>query len=282
MPTVERYSAWIVSENRVFDGRTGNITEPFDTKDEAVQQLMKLEATVTEEQVAIIEEIKAEIASTPPKAKKTRKKKEPGTQLVQVEAPDAMKAQAEAWEQEARERLAELAEFRIDCQEAMDLIGELQRTAFTQRKTIDEQRKFLKEPTLEQGRRIDNMFKPALGCWESVEQACKALIADARRADVEAKAAALAAIQATAGDKTDASALVVAHAARIELPETSTEVVTWEWECFDEGLVPPDFWKRVLDSALIDEYVATHKGDTNVPGLRVKRVVTVKNKAVRS
>lgn len=240
---------------------------------------------MTEEQLAIVEEIRAELVEVTP-AKKTRKPraaKAAAKAAAQADAgEESAKAQALAWEQEARGQLQELATFVIRDQTDMDAVGELQREAFEARKQIDAQRAFLKAPSLEAGRRIDNMFKPAMGCYASVEEACKELQSNARAAMRAAEDAALAAIEASGGHA-DAASLVVAHGGvRLEIPETSREVVRWEWTATDPDKIPEAYWVRTLNHKLIDEMVRAHQGDTDIAGVQVHRVVEVKNKAVRS
>lgn len=234
---------------------------------------------MTQEQLAIVEEIRAELVT--PEPKKARKPRAAKALAATDAGQEAAEAQAKAWEEEARKQLFELASFVIDDQIAMDAIGELQREAFDQRKAIEAQRQFLKAPSLEQGRRIDNLFKPAIGCWTSVEEACQKLQSHARAAMRAAEDAALKAIEASGG-QADAAALVVAHGGvRLEMPETSREVVSWEWTATDEDKVPEQFKLHILNHKLIDAMVQTHQGDTDIPGIRVTRVVDVVNKAVR-
>lgn len=277
MPTIERFHAWLVRDGlHVQSGFTGIVTGPLASIEEAVHYR---EQTMTEEQIAIVEEIRAELVTTEPK--KPRKPRAAKALAPTDAGQEAAEAQAKAWEEEARKQLFELASFVIDDQIAMDAIGELQREAFEQRKQIEAQRQFLKAPSLEQGRRIDNMFKPAIGCWTSVEQACQKLQSDARATMRAAEDAALKAIEASGG-QADAAALVVAHGGvRLEMPETSREVVSWYWSVVDEDKIPNQFKLLVVNTKLIDAMVETHQGGTDIPGIRVTRVVEVVNKAVR-
>lgn len=239
----------------------------------------------TASKATAVAEVAAELVEpAPKKARKPRAKREPGTAIVPAGEESVVLAEAKAWEDEARDLLAQLAEFKITNQIAMDLIGEQQRFAFEKRKAIEARRKFLKEPALEMGRRIDNTLKPAIGYWQSYEDACARLQSEARAEMRKAEDEALAKIEAAGGKLVDPEALVVAHGGvRLELPETSRETVSYTWTVIDAAALPEWCFRRVLDTEKIEAFVQIHqmKAPEQVPGLKVERVVDVGNKAVR-
>ncbi len=249
------------------------------------------------EREEIMAEIVEELKSTPPKSAKAQRKprrtkaqmaEAAGTAIVPVK--DDHKAELQLWEVEAQDLLETLGvalELAKESPESvsqadMDEFGRIQRAAFEKWKALEEKRKFLKEPSLEQGRRIDNEFKPGQGYCKAIEQAAKDIQALVRRLAAEAQDRALAAI-AESGGQADASTLVVAHGANIlHLPEASREVVKWRAEIYDTGLLPDWCWKRVIDREAIDSMVQSKGSDANIPGVRVYREVEIVNKAVRS
>jgi hypothetical protein len=230
---------------------------------------------MTEEQE---QEVKAELVPETPK-KRARKASKPGK--TSVEAPEEALSQLQIWEQAGRERLQILAEFVIEDQESMDLVGELQREAFDQRKEIETLRKHLKEPALEAGRRIDNLCKPVAEFWQKIEDVCKRLQADARAVIRAAELAALKAIE-DSGGQGDKDTLFVAHGGqRLELPETSREEVDYEIRIVDISLIPEAYWTKVVNTALIQAQADAYKGKIEIPGVVITEVVKIKNKAVR-
>jgi hypothetical protein len=232
-----------------------------------------------ESKATAIAEVAAEVVEGP---KKTRKPRAPKATKTVVEAPpDEAHTKIQMWEGEGRSILTQLAEIVIDDQITMDFIGELGRAAFEKRKEIDALRQHLKAPSLEAGRRVDNLCKPSIDLFRKIEDECHRLEAQARAAIKAAEAEALRKIEASGGIA-DAATLVVAHGInRLELASTSTEKVEWVWECTNFEEVPPEYKMVVLNQDLIDKSVQVHKTETKIPGIRVSQKITVGNKAVR-
>jgi hypothetical protein len=99
---------------------------------------------------------------------------------------------------EAQVAQEEAAEFLALMEETLgtdvDLAREVAVEAKKKRDQIEAQRKYLKAPALEQGRRIDGFFQPPIKLWDSVIRLAKKVIAEdiARQRAEQAKALAAA------------------------------------------------------------------------------------------
>ena len=280
------YQRWIVGrpngQYMIFDGRWGYpLQGPYTTIEAARYDLATpTEAIVTDEnQVAEV----VETAEKPARRKRRTKAEieaSNGTAIVPAPADEAI-AQ---WEQEAKNLLATLALAVIENQAEMDEAGDIKRQAFEKQKQLEAERKDLKAPVLEAGRRIDNKFKPALGYCQAIQDACEKLIVSFRLKAAAEQDAALKAIADSGGTLADESTLVVAHGAEVlALPDTVREVVTYTWRVTDAGAVPDVYWHRVLNAALIDGIVK-EKGfaaQQDIPGILIEREIGIVNKASR-
>jgi hypothetical protein len=226
-----------------------------------------------------------EIAVEKPARKKRRTRAEmeaakSGTEIVPAPADEAIAL----WEQEAKHLLATLALAVIETQDEMDEAGGIKRAAFEKQKQLESERKDLKAPVLEAGRRIDNKFKPAIGYCEAIQNACEKLIVTFRLKAAAEQDAALKAIAESGGTLADESTLVVAHGAEVlALPDTVREVVTYSWRVTDAGAIPDVYWHRVLNHALI-EGIVKEKGfaaQADIPGILIERNIEIANKASR-
>ena len=237
------------------------------------------------EKEALVAEIVEELKEPAPKRKRRTKAEieaAKGTTLAKAEPPKPeLTEQAKQWADQAREELELIALCEIESQADMDEMGLKQREAFEKVKELEAERTKLTKPLLETKRGIDDLFKPAVGYWKAIEEACKVKIGAFRKLAAEAQDRALAAVAASGG-QADASTLVVAHGANVlQLPEATREVVKWRAEIFDTGLLPEWCWKRVIDREAIDALVQAKGSDADIPGVRVYREVQIVNKAVR-
>lgn len=207
----------------------------------------------------------------------------PGTAIV-VQAPTAepaLEARAAGWAKEAQEILTLLAAADVETQADMDELGTIQRQAFEKGKQLTEERLKLTRPIDATKTGIMNLFKPAIGYWGAIEEACKQKIQVFREAAKAAQDLALAAV-AAAGGEADPATLVVAHGAEVlSLPAGTGEKITYTWTASDESKIPEQFWMRVLDAEKISLEVDRKGLKTEIPGVRVERHVGIVNKAVR-
>jgi len=238
-----------------------------------------------------VESQMAEVVETPVTAEKPARRKrrtkaeieaaKGGTQIIPVEPviPDTVAL----YEQEARELLAKLAHAVVETQEDMDEAGAIKRAAFEQQKKLEAERKDLKAPVLETGRRIDNKYKVSLGYCQAIQDACEKLMVTFRLQAAAKQDAALKAIAESGGTLADESTLVVAHGAEVlALPGTVREVVTYSWRVVDAGAIEEVYWQRVLNEALIDGIVKEKGFAADIPGIQIEREISIANKAVRT
>lgn len=235
---------------------------------------------MTDETMAEVVAVTVEKPARKKRRTKAEMEAERGTQIVPSNEPDSVSL----WEQEAKDLLGKLALAVIETQAEMDEAGDIKRSAFEKQKQLEAERKDLKAPVLEAGRRIDNKFKPALGYCQAIQDACERLIVTFRKQAAAEQDAALKAIADSGGTLADESTLVVAHGAEVlAVPDTVREVVTYTWRVTDAGAIPEHFWQRVLNQALIDGLVR-EKGFAaaqDVPGILIEREISLANKASR-
>lgn len=237
------------------------------------------------EQESILAEIVEELKSTPPKTKRKRRTKAEIAQadstaiaVIEVE----LATEAERWAQEAKDQLEVIAMCEIETQSDMDEMGQMQRAAFEKVKELTEKRLGLTRPIDAAKKGVMDLFKPALGFYEAIEAAAKKKIEAFRLEAAKAQDLALAAVAASGGEA-DRDTLVLAHGGRLlALPETSREVVSWKHTIWDTSQLPDWCWKRSIDYDAINAHVAAKGAEANIPGVKVERVVTIANKAVRS
>jgi len=232
-----------------------------------------------ESEMEVAEVVTAPATVEKPARRKRRTKAEmEATEIVPAPADEAI-AQ---WEQEARNLLATLALAVIETQDEMNEAGDIKRQAFEKQKQLEAERKDLKAPVLEAGRRIDNKFKPALGYCQAIQDACEKLIVTFRLRAAAEQDAALKAIADSGGTLADEATLVVAHGAEVlALPDTVREVVKYSWRTTDAGAIPDAYWHRVLNTELIDAIVK-QKGfaaQADIPGILIEREISIANKA---
>ena len=286
-----RFGRWIVKRAdgtyTIFDGRWGYpLQGPYATTEEACYHLANPGRFSMESETEVAEVVVTEPAAPEAKPRRKRRTKEEiaaanGTAIVPSNEPDTAIA---LWEQEAKDLLGKLALAVIESQDEMNEAGDIKRAAFEKQKQLEAERKDLKAPVLEAGRRIDNKFKPALGYCQAIQDACEKLIVTFRLKAAAEQDAALKAIADSGGTLADESTLVVAHGAEVlALPDTVREVVTYTWRVTDAGAVPDVYWHRVLNAALI-EGIVKEKGfaaQQDIPGILIERQIGIANKASR-
>lgn len=292
MPSVQRYTVWITgapSNYRVFDGKLGEYGPTFGSAEEAKKYMEETVISVTVDGSVDAGSIVTEGEPVPAKRKRRTKAEmeaaraaEPGTAIVPAKAPEPeLAVKAEGWAKEARDLLQLLAVADIETQADMDELGTIQRQAFEKGKQLTEERLKLTRPIDATKTGIMNLFKPAIGYWGAIEEACKQKIQVFREAAKAEQDLALAAVAATGGEA-DPATLVVAHGQGVlMLPATSGEKITYTWTAADEKKVPEEYFMRVLDNEKISLEVDRKGLKTEIPGIRVERHVGIVNKAVR-
>jgi hypothetical protein len=296
VPTATRYTTWITgapSNYRVFDGNIGEYGPTFGSAEEAKKYMEETVISVTVDGSVDAGSIVTEGEAVPARRKRRTKAEMEAARLAAENAPGtaivpaakavepALEAKAEGWAKEARDLLTLIAAADIETQADMDELGTIQRQAFTKGKELTEERLKLTRPIDATKTGILNLFKPAIGYWGAIEEACKQKIQVFREAAKAEQDAALAAV-AAAGGEADPSTLVVAHGQGVlSLPATSGEKIKYTWTTSDEKKVPDEYKRWVLDTEKIDLEVDRKGLKTEIPGIRVEREVQIVNKPVR-
>lgn len=188
--------------------------------------------------------------------------------------PEAARVEIEPTRANLTQALEMASALPLDCQERLDGMGKIRGFAVQARDWLDDRRKYLKAPSLEAGRRIDDAFKPSLdlakAVIECVDTRLKAFRSEQRDAQDAATVAAGQGVQ-------DAATLVAVRGGELELPEQVTmrqvlcvrlvNATGQPCERVSESAVPKEFCQ--LDESLALEY-ARHRGydKCQVPGLQ--------------
>ena len=197
--------------------------------------------------------------------------------------PEAIKAT-----EEAQIMLTVATSFPIESNEDFLAANDDLKIIKAKYREIEEKRKFLKEPALEQGRRIDAMFRPALDTLSSAERAYKKSMGawqdeqDRIRREAEAKARALflkaeqeriKALDsgndkklAKAEEKIAAAAALVEAAPEVPKAAGFHQVEVWSAEIVDIDSLPREF--MLPDLKKLDDVAKALQGKFNVPGAR--------------
>ena len=170
---------------------------------------------------------------------------------------DPITAELAEQEAEAKEGAGQLETIDIQTPEVAAMFDELLQDAHTKIKMLEAKRKEMKAPSLEAGRKVDELFKPAINAFETLKRQIKTKIQDWYDRQAAEQRAALA-------EGTPEAALASLP------PETTNHTGVqkrWRWEVENENLVPRKFW--TIDAALI-EAEARRVGHANVsiPGIR--------------
>lgn len=286
MPTVERYTEWLFER----DGQWWVFTQtgsrgPFATKGEALE--CKNKEKYMDEQLGVVgnegfgqnAEVQAEVVETPKKARKPRAKKEAAPSALATEP--ALEEKVSEREAKARAALASIAAWEIDTQDAMELAGKIEAQAVAERKELEAQLKEITGPMRAAEKKVRDLFRPAIGYYEQIEEALKGKVRHFRLAAAAAQDAALKAI-AESGGKADASTLAIAHGAEVlALPSNLREKVYHTWKCINFEEVPAAYKRYVLDEAMISAVVNRDGMQAQIPGVVVERQVDIHNKATR-
>jgi hypothetical protein len=173
--------------------------------------------------------------------------------------------------------LTDLVELEDRTVSGLEFLGIAREEARTTKARFDAQRKEEKQPSLDEGRRIDSAYKPLLDTLESVVKACTTRLLDHARAAAEAQRQALAAV-AVAAQSGDMALARVEHERAQNLAPNLPPQVRLETKVLPEiediDLVPREWF--VLDLKRLTELGERTQGTAVVPGVRWVRVEKVR------
>ena len=186
--------------------------------------------------------------------------------VVPSEKPEALEKEAK----DAEAALDLIKEFHLETQADYDFADELLGDAKRQWRELEARKKKATAPLQESLKEIRSWFKPPQDFYAEAERILKAKIAEAHREARETQDAALAVAQ-EAFAIGDAATLdeAVATAAEAEVVQSSqiTMQRIWNWEIEDTAVIPRSF--LIPDRVAIGAYVKQHKGEAQIPGVRV-------------
>lgn len=199
-----------------------------------------------------------------------KKKPDPGSTAL---VPAELEGELTQERGRAQECLQMIQTLTIESQADLDLAGELLGSAKAKIKELEEQRKSVTGPLNQVVKTINGWFKPVTEFYESCERALKERVAEHTLAQQAKQDAALAEIEAGAGD---ASAEAFAAATQVtENPSNVSTRVRWIWTVENWALVPGKYKKLVLDEAAVAAEVEAHGDRAAIPGITITKDIQV-------
>lgn len=193
-----------------------------------------------------------------------RKKKEDTTEQPATDLDTVKSELVEPARSQAMAMLGKIAALDIDVEQNRMWMADVGTHAAKALKTVDAQRKFVKAPSLEQARRIDDLFRPALDSLESLVGACMARLTDWIREQEAEKARGLAAIEA--GSRAP-DVLAAAHTTTT-MPAGFAARTLLHVRVTDHNAIPRQFLQ--LDEMLVLGYARSRGGvECKIPGLEI-------------
>lgn len=191
----------------------------------------------------------------------------------------------------------EIKEIEITCDTQAEYVTDIRKSCKDVLKEIERVRKFLKEPSLEQGKRIDQQAKESAKPWEERVQVANSLLLDwhnsqeeiRKKEAEEARQAELKRLERVKeeelskvmnGESGDASGLAEVETNIERLENKVTKIVTntktpratayvktnWSFEVVDPEKVPREF--LIVDTKKLGQYARSMKETANVPGVK--------------
>lgn len=217
------------------------------------------------------------MVTRPPK----EKKKQPSTELVKL-SPEAVALQqkAETFAAEALGYVSLVDGYVIETQEELNDVNEFLKMINGKWKFFDEERQISVRPALDEQKRINEWFKPALTRLKTLENQCRDMVS--RFALKQAQERQRLLEEAKKAETTEEKVALVTQASNVPDPVPTKGVSTqvyWTYEVLDEEKVPDDLKKKVLDHDLIVRRIDA--GAREIEGIRIyqdARVSRVSNK----
>lgn len=178
--------------------------------------------------------------------------------------------------------LEELRGFEIVDQEGFTFMEEVVQESAALWKTHEDRRTSFTKPANALLREFNSWFKPALTTIKQIETVAKSKLAAYRAEQIRLQAELVARAQAQAEASGDPSQIRETLVAAAEAPPEAagtSYIERWAFVIEDASLLPREYLKP--DEAAIGAMVATKKGETNIPGVKVVKETTVRRKPKR-
>ncbi len=191
---------------------------------------------------------------------------------VDIQLWSEIHTKAEAEKSDADGFMDELKQMNVNSQEDLEFAAQILAETKGKIKQLEKMRGQATKPLTQSTEVIRSWFRPTITMLKEAERILKQKIAEAhQRAEVKQQAALEAAGQAAiSGDEAGAAA-AMQQATQAELTGVGGIQFreTWGYEVTDIGQVPPEYLLVIVNEAVVNETIKTHKGETNIPGIRV-------------